>query len=195
MMQSDGFDDLDDVIDDDGNVNDEADPDDAGETETQAAPGNASTGTSDEPVLSDSQSDTPDEYTGVVDHDGEDSRGGAGSRVGEAVEKTPSVGLVKDLASRDIPGAPDGDSQYPFALRRGKWDDERGGNVKFVMRPETEAMEEAAAEEVLEELFPNTDMNKTDLREAAYIVGLQNLDDAVDVLNEWGFSEMEEMRK
>lgn len=108
---------------------------------------------------------------------------------------SPSTSVVSELSGHGVPGGMNESDRYPYAIRRGSWDDERSGNRKFVMRPETVEMEELAAREVTEVLFSNTDLNVTDLREAAYIVGLQHFDEVVEVLNEWGFAEAEHMQR
>lgn len=114
---------------------------------------------------------------------------------GQTVEAKPDASLVKDLATRPTPGTNLPNTNYPYAMRRASWNDEREGNLKFVLRQATQDMEDLAAEEVMEELYPNTKITRTDLREAAFVVGLRNLDEVVDVLNEWGFEELEQARK
>lgn len=135
----------------------------------------------------DTQENTPD----TVSEPEQTAEEPVSQSVGQAAV-SPDATLVKDLATRRIPGT---EGRYAYAIRRNGWDHERTGNLKFVMQETTKEMEDEAAEEVMDELFGRTDINRTDLREAAYLVGLRNLDQVVDVLNEWGFAEVEEMRK
>lgn len=197
-----GFDDLDEVLDEDGNVKDEADApadtEDLEEPETVDEPAVTSDQTENS-VESEAESADPIRQDGGAEavQTGDSPAETPGESVeepGPRVEAAANAAIVQDLAGRAVPGT-DVSSRYPYVMRRGGWDDERSGNRKFVMRGETEEMEEVAVEEIKEELFPNTDLNITDIREAAYIVGLQNLDGVVDVLNQWGFAEQEEMRE
>lgn len=197
-----GFDDLDEVLDEDGNVKDEVDtPTDEDDSEMPEK-------VDDHASTSGQTDDSGRSGAGSPDTGTQDS-GGEAMQTGDSPAETPDVSvedpgprvemeadsaIVGDLADRAVPGT-DVSTRYPYVMRRGGWDDERSGNRKFVMRGETEDMEGVAVEEIKEEMFSNTDLNITDIREAAYIVGLQNLDDVVDVLNKWGFAEQEEMRK
>ena len=190
---SSGFDDLDDVMDDEGKVKDISEQEPDADASREGSRGSSS---------SDAQSENGEPSVGEAPAAGEETDTSAADTSTDEpesvepsirVEATPDSELVAELSSHSIPGTGPAPNGYPYAIRRGGWDDERSGNLKFVMRPETKDMEEAATEELKEELFSNTDLNITDLREAAYIVGLQNFDDVVDVLNQWGFAEQEDM--
>jgi len=148
---------------------------------------------SNEPTSSDSKSESatdaePDQSDSATTSDASSS-----PIIRNEVHPSPSV--VTELSDRTVPGAYFGKKRYPYAIRRSGWDDERSGNKKFVMREETEKMEALATEEIKTELFPDTSLNITDVREAATIVGLQNLDDVVDVLNQWGFAEEQDLHE
>lgn len=188
-MSESGFDDLDEVLGEDGEIKDPsevAEEDEVGEDEgTTAEKTQSETATESSP----GQQDTSRRF--------ESTEGTQPQTTPEIrTTKSPDASVVQDLANRPIPGANmDGSAnKYPYAMRRSSWNDERLGNRKFVFRPETEEMEKAALAEI-GELFGETDLNITDVREAAYIVGLQNLDSLVDVLNQWGFGEMQELHE
>lgn len=197
-----GFEDLQDALDEDGNISDEAISEaeknrKKEEEESEESPDVEELNYEEE---SESENDDTSEKEEEVSEES-DSTSTGGNEGSQSVspievehETTVDSDIVESLSDRHIPGTVS-TSRYPYAMRRGGWDDERSGNRKFVMRSETKEMEDIAVEEVKEELFPNTDINITDVREATYIVGLMNFDEVVDVLNQWGFAEKEEMRK
>ncbi|MCD2200957.1 hypothetical protein LPA44_13790 [Halobacterium sp. KA-4] len=181
----DGFGDLDDVVGKNGEVQD---PD---ETEVEPEPEPTDTEPTTSSDSSNAESQTQEDSQSAADTT--DASSQPTEIVAGDAEMTADPNLVADLATRPVPGTAT-DSNYPFAFRRDTWNDERGSNLKFVQRPETKKREDEVLEEVTEELYPNVDINITDVREAVYIAGLMNLDDAVDVLNQWGFADLEELR-
>ena len=76
-------------------------------------------------------------------------------------------------------------SDLPYTLRRDKVKDERESVHQLFVQDETEADERGARRD-LEDRFDD-DIYKLDAREAIYLAGMQNLDDAEAVLRDWGY--------
>jgi len=193
-MSSGGFEDMEGLVDDDGNIikdhgEDEAEEEASAESTTESPSDAGSQETT--PVEEELSEDTIDEPEPEVTEEPQVER----SQQEVRAEAVPDASLVKELATQPIPGTTDPDARYPYAMRRSDWEDEREGNKKFVLREEIEEMEERVEAELSGELFPHANLTKTDVREAAFLVGLRNLDGVVDVLNQWGFAELEELRK
>jgi hypothetical protein len=177
------FDDLDGMLDDDGEVAEENLQEEEGPDEEEQTPPDEDGEETDVAVADESVTNSEPELTD--------------NRQPQPLNTTisPSPTTIKKLSSREHPGKMGRGDRYPFAMRRESWNDERSGKLNFVIREGTAEMEEIAVDELKNELYPNSSLNVTDLREAAYIVGLQNFDDVVDILNEWGFAEQEDLRK
>jgi len=78
-----------------------------------------------------------------------------------------------------------GQSDYPFKLRRNNVKDERDNVHQLFVLDETDS-EAVDAERELEDML-DEDVYRLDAREAIYLAGMQNLDDAAAVLREWGY--------
>lgn len=76
-------------------------------------------------------------------------------------------------------------SDLPFVLRRDKVKDERDDVHQLFVQSDTDEGEEATRRE-LDDRFEES-VYKLDAREAIYLAGMQNLDDAEAVLREWGY--------
>lgn len=76
-------------------------------------------------------------------------------------------------------------SDLPFVLRRDKVKDERDDVHQLFVQSETDEFEETTRRE-LDDRFEES-VYKLDAREAIYLAGMQNLDDAEAVLREWGY--------
>lgn len=76
-------------------------------------------------------------------------------------------------------------SDYPFKLRRNNVKDERDNVHQLFVLDETDT-QARDAERDLEDML-DEDVYRLDAREAIYLAGIQNLDDAAAVLREWGY--------
>jgi len=76
-------------------------------------------------------------------------------------------------------------SDYPFKLRRNNVKDERDNVHQLFVLDDTDT-EARDAERDLEDRL-GEDVYRLDAREAIYLAGMQNLDDAAAVLREWGY--------
>ncbi|WP_276302638.1 hypothetical protein [Halorussus lipolyticus] len=76
-------------------------------------------------------------------------------------------------------------SDLPFKLRRERVKDERDNVHQLFVQDTTEADEQDARRD-LDDRFDES-VYKLDVREAIYLAGMQNLDDAEDILREWGY--------
>lgn len=94
---------------------------------------------------------------------------------------TESVELDSDTSNTDEFNR----SDLPYTLRRDKVKDERESVHQLFVQDETEADERGARRD-LEDRFDD-DVYKLDAREAIYLAGMQNLDDAEAVLRDWGY--------
>lgn len=75
--------------------------------------------------------------------------------------------------------------ELPFILRREKVKDERPEVHQLFVQSETH--EQAVdAERELEDML-GVDLSRTDAREAIYLAGMANLDEAATVLRRWGY--------
>lgn len=74
--------------------------------------------------------------------------------------------------------------EYPYVLRRQRVKDERPEIHQLHIQAETDERA-VRAETELEERF-GKDLPRLDVREAIYLAGLENLDDAEAVLDDWG---------
>ncbi len=75
-------------------------------------------------------------------------------------------------------------SDLPRIPVRDSVKDDRDGGVHQLFVYEETAEKERAARRELEDRFG--DLYKLDAREAIYLAGMQNLDDAEEILREWG---------
>lgn len=75
-------------------------------------------------------------------------------------------------------------SDLPYTLRRESVKDERNSVHQLFVLDETDT-KSRDAERKLEDEFG--DVYRLDAREAVYLAGMQNLDDAATVLREWGY--------
>ncbi|WP_158059633.1 hypothetical protein [Halorussus halophilus] len=76
-------------------------------------------------------------------------------------------------------------SDLPYTLRRDKVKDERENVHQLFVQDDTDENENDARRQ-LEDRFDD-DVYKLDAREAIYLAGMQNIDDAESVLREWGY--------
>ncbi|GGN10484.1 hypothetical protein [Halarchaeum nitratireducens] len=76
-------------------------------------------------------------------------------------------------------------SEFPYIYRRDKVKDERPDVHQLFVRDETDTLARDA-ERDLEKLL-GEDVYRLDAREAIYLAGMRHLDEAADVLREWGY--------
>lgn len=74
-------------------------------------------------------------------------------------------------------------SDLPYILRREKVKDERDQVHQLFVLEETDERETEARRELEDRLG---DVYKLDVREAIYRAGMENIDDAEEILREWG---------
>lgn len=75
--------------------------------------------------------------------------------------------------------------ELPFILRREKVKDERPEVHQLFVQAETHE-QAVEAERELEDML-DVDLSRTDAREAIYLAGMANLDEAAAVLRRWGY--------
>lgn len=76
-------------------------------------------------------------------------------------------------------------SDLPYTLRRDKVKDERDSVHQLFVQDDTDTAERDARRD-LEDRF-DEDVYKLDAREAIYLAGMRNVDDAEEILREWGY--------
>lgn len=95
-----------------------------------------------------------------------------------------------DTQTDPVPGT---DYKMPYVIQRtGKsateWD--RPNNLRFQMFDETATMLKEVSEWVNDEVYPEVNVLKADIQQAAFLVGLANPEDIVEVLDAWGYGEL-----
>lgn len=115
-------------------------------------------------------------------------------------EPTPDDGGDSDTTVENADSSPkpssDGDdgvsdtgqlnrSDLPYTLRRDKVKDERDSVHQLFVQDDTDATERDARRDI-EDRFEE-DVYKLDAREAIYLAGMRNVDDAEEILREWGY--------
>lgn len=123
---------------------------------------------------------------------------------GSAAEETPeAAGTEEAAADANVEGSESGDSagseadgsgatnatdaplELPYIYRRDKVKDERPDVHQLFVRDDTDTRARDA-ERDLEKLL-GEDVYRLDAREAIYLAGMRHLDEAADVLREWGY--------
>jgi len=74
---------------------------------------------------------------------------------------------------------------YPYTMRRGNVKDERDEVHQLFVQDETHTRARDAERDLEDRL--DDDVYRLDAREAIYLAGMMNLDDAEDVLRGWGY--------
>ncbi|WP_435102840.1 hypothetical protein [Halarchaeum sp. P4] len=99
-------------------------------------------------------------------------------------ERASSEDASADVSTEDesASGAP---LELPYIYRRDKVKDERPDVHQLFVRDETDS-QARDAERDLEKLL-GEDVYRLDAREAIYLAGMRHLDEAADVLREWGY--------
>lgn len=100
-------------------------------------------------------------------------------RVSEA-----STGGAERAAVDDTDSTADSSDEIPYVLRRAEVKEGRK-DTSFPLRESTRQLEREAAGEI--EAAVGADVPLSDVREVAYIVGLQHRDEVVEQLLEWGY--------
>ena len=72
----------------------------------------------------------------------------------------------------------------PYVITRNRVKENRT-MISYFLRPETQELEDEAEEIVAKEL--GTDVQRLDLREALVLVGLNNIEEVVDTLRDFGY--------
>lgn len=193
-MSTGGFGDIDEVLDEDGEVVEEGNDDTGQETDDEPQ----QTGNSNAEQSQSGQQTEPAQQAQESDSEGSSStagdKGGPSQNAAQqrSLNHSPSQAVVRRLADAQVPKGSDSDQRYPYAIQRSGWGDDRNEHKRLGLLEGTLELEEQAAREIREGVYPNTEMSIVDIREAAYLVGLSNLDEVVDVLNEWGFDEADQ---
>jgi len=76
-------------------------------------------------------------------------------------------------------------SQYPLTFRRNNVKDERPEIHQLFVQAETDQRARDAENELETRL--GEDLYRLDAREAIYLAGMENLDDAAEILRQWGY--------
>ena len=123
--------------------------------------------------------DTPDEPERDQESQSEPTESAA---TDERVEHDSSTatGSVSD----STPGITKAD--LPLLLRRETVKGERENVHQLFVQDDTNSKARQAENELSERL--NTDVYRLDAREAIYLAGMENLEDAEDILREWGYN-------
>ncbi len=110
----------------------------------------------------------------------------------ETKQETETDSVVSEQSTDRVDSADDvsntgqfNRSDLPFKLRRDKVKDERENVHQLFVQDTTEADEQDARRD-LDDRFEES-VYKLDAREAIYLAGMQNIDDAEDILREWGY--------
>lgn len=101
----------------------------------------------------------------------------------EAVDSDILTETVEPLT--DVPDVARNDEEIPYLLRRNQVKDQRK-TIGFGLQKETRDLENDVLREVKTELDIET-LPVTDLREAAYLAGLQDQERIKQILLEWGY--------
>ncbi|GGL38993.1 hypothetical protein GCM10009037_23330 [Halarchaeum grantii] len=104
---------------------------------------------------------------------------------GEEARESEADASSEGAASESGDASSDEPIELPYIYRRDKVKDERPDVHQLFVRSETD---ESArdAERDLEKLL-GEDVYRLDAREAIYLAGMRHLDEAADVLREWGY--------
>ncbi|MFA9418018.1 hypothetical protein [Natrinema sp. HArc-T2] len=103
------------------------------------------------------------------------SNTGQAGQIDQEENPTPSGSNTRQFDRSDLPR---------IVVRDSVKEDRDGGVHQLFVYQDTEDNEKQARRE-LEDRFDD-DLYKLDAREAIYLAGMQNLDDAEDILREWG---------
>ncbi len=95
----------------------------------------------------------------------------------------PTTETTADEADAGVTGL--SREELPFILRREKVKDERPEVHQLFVQADTHE-QAVEAERDLEEML-DVDLSRTDAREAIYLAGMANLEEAADVLRRWGY--------
>jgi hypothetical protein len=116
-------------------------------------------------------------------------KSGVGDPFDDEPEDEPEV---EEAATEEMESEPESEQsspssrdQYPLTLRRDNVKDERPNVHQLFVQDSTDAAAKDAERELEDRL--GEDVYRLDAREAIYLAGMQNLDDAEDVLREWGY--------
>lgn len=109
--------------------------------------------------------------------------------------KLTNLNLDEDISPPEIGDQPVPGTSYqlPYVIERtGKsrtsWD--RPHNIRFKLFEETEEMFDELSEWIDEEVYPEVGVLRSDIRQAAFLVGVANPMEVVAVLNAWGYNEL-----
>lgn len=125
------------------------------------------TGATDPFADEDEQTDEPEDSTSSTDQTGQQDQSGQSDNLTEEGSNT---------------GQSDW-SDLPYMIRRDTVKEDRDDVHQLFVLEETDQLETEARRE-LEDRFG--DVYKLDAREAIYRAGMENLDDAEEILREWG---------
>ncbi|GAD53100.1 hypothetical protein MBEHAL_1860 [Halarchaeum acidiphilum MH1-52-1] len=124
----------------------------------------------------------PSEASGSVDEGSESDETAAES----ASPGSPAASEnADDESDAESGAASDAPLELPYIYRRDKVKDERPDVHQLFVRDDTDMLARDA-ERDLEKLL-GEDVYRLDAREAIYLAGMRHLDEAADVLREWGY--------
>jgi len=95
----------------------------------------------------------------------------------------PSSGIAESAATDSARGL--SRSELPYVLRRERVKDERPEVHQLFVQQDTHARAVDAERTLEDEL--GVDLSRTDAREAIYLAGMAHLDEAAEILREWGY--------
>lgn len=108
---------------------------------------------------------------------------------GESADEQPTERTTSEPAPEESTAETENDGlsrdELPFVLRRERVKDERPEVHQLFVQSETHEQAVDAERELESRL--DSDLARTDAREAIYLAGMAHLDDAEAVLREWGY--------
>lgn len=118
-----------------------------------------------------------------LDEDDEDDKGVEGERQAQSGQPQPDVEPREETVTESSSSG--GAGGLPWIYERSGITDGRKKTVQLHLQ-QTTLEEERDAKASLESMLGET-VNKADIREAAYLIGLSQLDDVAEQLREWGY--------
>jgi len=135
-----------------------------------------------DPFADDEETESAAEATATDRETAEDE---AGNAPADAAASESSDADGADASAENGDEGTDVPAEFPYIYRRDKVKDERPDVHQLFVRDETDTLARDA-ERDLEKLL-GEDVYRLDAREAIYLAGMRHLDEAADVLREWGY--------
>ena len=119
------------------------------------------------------------------DEDDEESKASETTNSAQKTEQRSSLTSSQEESEETGPTASTTSSGLPWIYERSSITDGRAKTVQLHLQQQTLDKERDVKTEIESQIGET--VNKADLREAAYLVGLAHLDDVNDQLSEWGY--------